>query len=119
MEHQDPFEGTGGGLSQPLHPEYVPQAHTHVLLTPGFFSPPEADQFPTPILHHTGRHVWIQATYADDFPENVVQVVDGRDDGYSQDGNRVVSVPLCYVQRYMTDVQAENYTALRHWQVSR
>ena len=89
---------------------YVPQVHDFVIMTPGFFaSSVEADRLPVPILHHTGKHVWIPAIYSDDFPEDVVQVGDGRDNGYDQDGNKVVSVPVRYVVRYMDETEAEQW----------
>lgn len=86
--------------------EYFAPVHSHVLLTPGLMQP---DRLPVPIIHHTGNHVWISATYSDDFPDDVVQVTDGRDTGYDADGNKIVSLPLHYIERYLDDNEAEQF----------
>jgi len=88
--------------------EYIPQVHSHVLMKRGFFDG-YADRLPVPIMHHTGRFVWIAATYIDVFPDDVLPVGDSRDNGYDQYGNRVMSVPVSYVERYVDDSEAEQY----------
>lgn len=60
-----------------------------------------------------GPHVWVHASYADTLPEGAVQVGDGRSPGYSQDGQRIVSVPAAWCTFY-TDEEANAIEQLEH-----
>jgi hypothetical protein len=53
-----------------------------------------------PIVLDTGKYVWISATYNEEKPEGVVQVGDGRDNGFSRDGCCVLSVPADWCTFY-------------------
>lgn len=48
---------------------------------------------PREIVLDTGKYVWVHSSYCDELPPEVKQVGDGRDNGWSHEGNRIVSVP--------------------------
>ena len=64
------------------------------------------DGRPVQIVLDTGDYVWVATSYADDTPEGVVQVGDGRSTGYSGDGQRILSVPAAWC-KFLTDEEAE------------
>lgn len=64
------------------------------------------DGRPMDIVLDIGTYVWVAASYADNLPEGAVQVGDGRSSGYTQDGNRIISVPADWCTFY-TDAEAE------------
>lgn len=55
------------------------------------------DQGPFPVVLDTGPFVWVAADYSTDLLPGMVQVGDGRSNGFDRQGHRIVSVPeeLC------------------------
>lgn len=51
------------------------------------------------IILHVGDRVWVEASYADDI-EGSVQVGDGLTNGFSRDGQRILSVPESAILHY-------------------
>lgn len=62
---------------------------------------------PHPIVHHTGEHVWIGASYMHELPKDVLMVGDGRSNGFDAEGCCIVSVPRSYVWSYLTFEEAQ------------
>ena len=66
---------------------------------------------PVQVVHDTGDRVWGGATYADELPDEVVQVGDGLNNGYDYNGNKIVSVPAEWCT-FMDDEEAHNIALL-------
>lgn len=68
---------------------------THVMVTLPDGKPTRHTSFhgPCAIVHDTEKFVWISASYSDELIDGMKQVGDGRDNGYSHDGMRIISIP--------------------------
>lgn len=63
----------------------------------------EAWEGPSEILLHTGKHVWIHTCYSAEGHPDVKRVGDGRDSGYSQEGDCILSVPAEWCTFYTNE----------------
>lgn len=63
---------------------------------------------PHHILLHVGKYVFIPACYSMEQYPGVVQVGDGRSKGFDDTGNCIYSVPVDWVQSYLTEQEAED-----------
>lgn len=87
--------------------EFIRQAHTHVL-----FDGVLDDHGTCPcfeIMHHTGEFVWVKGSYMNDLRDldEIKPVGDGRSNGYDQDGDLILSVPIRHIKCYMTEDEFE------------
>jgi hypothetical protein len=90
--------------------EYHFQVHSFVMLEPSFGMGERSFEGPCEIVHHLGDRVWVPATYADkpfNKAADIVEVGDGRNNGYDESGNCIVSIHVRHVTRYLTDAEAE------------
>ncbi len=100
--------------------EYIIQAHTFCTINvrreagegygPATKARVEREEFA--IVLHAGGRVWVNASYADDI-EGAVQVGDGLTSGYSQDGQRILSVPESAVLHYWDDEEYDQICQAR------
>lgn len=60
-----------------------------------------------PIIHTTDKRVWVEVSYANEYPQDLfTTVTDGIEpSGYDDDGNKIISVPI----EYCTFYTAEEY----------
>jgi hypothetical protein len=84
--------------------QYVKQVHTHASFS-GVF---EDHKWPIDIVLHVGTHVWVSASYADETPAGVVRVGDSRSNGYDEDGNCILSVPVEMVKEYFDEEEVSD-----------
>lgn len=101
---------------------YIPQAHSFVTIKvpdnavamPHFIDMPKMERVdmhaalfgPHAIVHHTGNFVWIALdhNFVDVFAE-IKMVSDGREYGFSAEGNCILSVPASWCQ-YLDEAEA-------------
>lgn len=84
---------------------YVRQAHCFVRFD---FDEKNEDASPWNIALFTGEFFWVNATYADEFPEDCKMVGDGRSNGYDVDGCCIVSVPASHAKEFYTPEEVED-----------
>lgn len=65
------------------------------------------DGRPARMLLDVGEFVWVSASYADEMPDGVVQVGDGRSTGYDTNGDRILSIPVGWC-KFHSEEDAEN-----------
>lgn len=61
---------------------------------------------PVGIVLHAGKRVFINADYSMEKPDGVLQVGDGVSKGFDENGNCIYSVPVEWVNSYLTDKEA-------------
>lgn len=78
-------------------PEDIARAHglcRYVMIRKPDKSPTKISSGPHMVIHDTGRKAWIFVTHAEELDPEIRPVGDGTDNGYSTDGDRIVSVPV-------------------------
>jgi hypothetical protein len=55
---------------------------------------------PRHVVLDTGAYVWVDGSYSDELPEGVKRITDGRSEGYSGNGDCLLSVPADWCTFY-------------------
>ena len=85
--------------------EYNKYAHTHVTINHIKAAKDdswcnEAWEGTHEIILHTGDRVWVLGCYMHLGHSDVIQVVDGQNKGFDEDGNCILSVPAAWCKYY-------------------
>lgn len=67
---------------------------------------------PHSIILHVGPYVFIPACYAMEQYPGVVQVGDGRSKGFDDTGNCIYSVPVEWVEAFLTEEEASDIVSM-------
>jgi hypothetical protein len=87
---------------------YDYRVHTHILIEKATF-----DNRPLEIVHAPKGRVWVWLSYADKLPPEAVRVGDGLNDGYDEEGNFLVSLPIDMDDTmFLTDEDVESLWAM-------
>jgi hypothetical protein len=85
--------------------QYDPNIHCYVRFKSGTIDGP-SEQGIRAIVHHTNLFVWVFAAHSETLSRDVWHAGDGRDNGYDVFGNRIVTVPISLVEKYLTEDEA-------------
>lgn len=80
--------------------EFSIYEHTHVTVKHPTAKRGEGWDGTHEIILHTGKRVWIGASYAHERTPEILQVGDGTPDGFDQTGNCVLSIPAEWCDYY-------------------